>query len=270
MIDKKPALIARCTSADDVAKAIAFARSHDMPLAVRGGGHNGGGLGSVDDGVVADLSPLNSVVGRRRREHGSRRRRRHVGRGRCGHEPARARRTVRGHLDDRRRRAHARRRNRPSDARLRPDHRQPALGAGRARRTASRSRPTPIRTRSSSGRSAAAAATSASSRSSRSARTPSPTSSAARPSGRSNRRRRCSPPTGSSCRRSRTERLRLLLLPHRAARATVPGGDPPAQGVRDRLVHRRLGRRGGEADGADARRRHARSCTAPAGRRCPA
>jgi FAD/FMN-containing dehydrogenase len=62
MIDKNPALIARCTSGDDVAKAIAFARSHDMPLAVRGGGHNGGGLGSVDDGVVADLSPLNSVA----------------------------------------------------------------------------------------------------------------------------------------------------------------------------------------------------------------
>ena len=40
---------------------IAFARAHDLPLAVRGGGHNGGGLGSVDDGVVADLSLLRSV-----------------------------------------------------------------------------------------------------------------------------------------------------------------------------------------------------------------
>jgi FAD/FMN-containing dehydrogenase len=40
---------------------IAFARAHDLPLAVRGGGHNGGGLGSVDDGVVADLSLLKSV-----------------------------------------------------------------------------------------------------------------------------------------------------------------------------------------------------------------
>jgi hypothetical protein len=61
MIDKRPAVIARCGSAEDVARVIAFARSHDLPLAVRGGGHNGGGLGSVDDGVVADLSPLHSV-----------------------------------------------------------------------------------------------------------------------------------------------------------------------------------------------------------------
>jgi FAD/FMN-containing dehydrogenase len=61
MIDKRPALIARSASPEDVARAIAFARAHDLPLAVRGGGHNGGGLGSADDGVVADLSLLRSV-----------------------------------------------------------------------------------------------------------------------------------------------------------------------------------------------------------------
>ncbi len=61
MIDKRPAVIARCASPTDVAGVLAFARAHDLPLAVRGGGHNGGGLGSVDDGVVADLSLLNSV-----------------------------------------------------------------------------------------------------------------------------------------------------------------------------------------------------------------
>jgi FAD/FMN-containing dehydrogenase len=61
MIDKRPLVIARCASAGDVARAIAFARAHDVPLAIHGGGHNGGGLGSVDDGVVADLSPLRSV-----------------------------------------------------------------------------------------------------------------------------------------------------------------------------------------------------------------
>jgi hypothetical protein len=61
MIDRRPALIARCANAGDVAKAIGFARGHELPLAVRGGGHNGGGLGSVDDGVVVDLSLLRSV-----------------------------------------------------------------------------------------------------------------------------------------------------------------------------------------------------------------
>ncbi len=61
MIDKRPALIALCTSADDVAAAIRFAREQDLTIAVRGGGHNGGGLASVDDGVVIDLSPLKEV-----------------------------------------------------------------------------------------------------------------------------------------------------------------------------------------------------------------
>jgi len=61
MIDKRPAVIARCSSPADVARVVGFARAQDLPLAVRGGGHNGGGLGSVDDGVVADLSPLRSV-----------------------------------------------------------------------------------------------------------------------------------------------------------------------------------------------------------------
>jgi FAD/FMN-containing dehydrogenase len=62
MIDKKPALVARCANTDDVASVIGFARKHDLPLAVCGGGHNGGGLGSVDDGVVANLSLLKEVT----------------------------------------------------------------------------------------------------------------------------------------------------------------------------------------------------------------
>jgi FAD/FMN-containing dehydrogenase len=61
MIDRRPALIARCTSADDVSRVVAFAGSHQLDLAVRGGGHNGAGLGTVEDGVVIDLSPLNEV-----------------------------------------------------------------------------------------------------------------------------------------------------------------------------------------------------------------
>jgi hypothetical protein len=62
MIDRHPALIIRCSTANDVARAIAFARANDAPLAVRGGGHNGAGLGVVDDGVVIDLSAMNNVT----------------------------------------------------------------------------------------------------------------------------------------------------------------------------------------------------------------
>ena len=61
MIDKRPALIARCAGADDVSAVIRFAREHELPLAIRAGGHNGGGLGSVDDGVVCDLSLLKDI-----------------------------------------------------------------------------------------------------------------------------------------------------------------------------------------------------------------
>jgi FAD/FMN-containing dehydrogenase len=62
MIDRRPALIARCADAQDVARTIAFARAHDLPMAVRGGGHNGAGLGICDDGVVADLSLLREIT----------------------------------------------------------------------------------------------------------------------------------------------------------------------------------------------------------------
>ncbi|MDZ7708364.1 MAG: FAD-binding oxidoreductase [Trueperaceae bacterium] len=61
MIDKRPWLIAQCVDVSDVIATVAFARDHGLPLAVRGGGHNGGGLGSVDDGVLLDLAGLNGV-----------------------------------------------------------------------------------------------------------------------------------------------------------------------------------------------------------------
>jgi hypothetical protein len=61
MIDKRPSLVARPAGPDDVAKAIAFARDHDLLLAVRGGGHNGAGLGTVDDGIVVDMSAFKDV-----------------------------------------------------------------------------------------------------------------------------------------------------------------------------------------------------------------
>jgi FAD binding domain/Berberine and berberine like len=61
MIDRRPGLIARAANTADVVATIAFARDHDLLLAVRGGTHNGGGLGTCDDGVVLDLARLDSI-----------------------------------------------------------------------------------------------------------------------------------------------------------------------------------------------------------------
>jgi FAD/FMN-containing dehydrogenase len=61
MIDKRPAVIARCADEADVAQAIRYGRERELDIAIRGGGHNGGGLGVVDDGLVIDLSLLKGV-----------------------------------------------------------------------------------------------------------------------------------------------------------------------------------------------------------------
>jgi FAD/FMN-containing dehydrogenase len=61
MIDRRPAVIARCATGEGVARTIRFARAQQMPLAVRGGGHSGGGFGVVDDGIVIDLSPMKAI-----------------------------------------------------------------------------------------------------------------------------------------------------------------------------------------------------------------
>ena len=74
MVTKRPALIARCGTADDVAAVIRFAREHDLPFAVRGGGHNWGGLASVDDGVDRPLAD-EVRLGRPRHPHRAGRRR---------------------------------------------------------------------------------------------------------------------------------------------------------------------------------------------------
>ena len=59
--DRRPALVIRCTGAADVIAAVGFARSHDLPLAVRGGGHSIAGFSTADGGIVIDLSPMRSV-----------------------------------------------------------------------------------------------------------------------------------------------------------------------------------------------------------------
>src|SRR5262245_2678107 len=61
MISRKPRLIARCADVADVLTAVHFGRQHDLRVSIRGGGHNAGGLGVCDDGLVIDLSLIKYV-----------------------------------------------------------------------------------------------------------------------------------------------------------------------------------------------------------------
>jgi FAD/FMN-containing dehydrogenase len=61
MIDKYPALIVRCRDVADVIAGVNLARDQGLLLSVRGGGHNGAGLGTVDDGLVLDLGLMHGV-----------------------------------------------------------------------------------------------------------------------------------------------------------------------------------------------------------------
>jgi FAD/FMN-containing dehydrogenase len=61
MIDKRPRLVARCVDVADVIAAVNFGRDQGLLVAIRGGGHNGPGLGSCDDGLVIDLSLMKGV-----------------------------------------------------------------------------------------------------------------------------------------------------------------------------------------------------------------
>jgi hypothetical protein len=61
MISRKPRLIAKCVDVADVIPALRFARQQNLRVSIRGGGHNAGGLGVCDDGLVIDLSPMKYV-----------------------------------------------------------------------------------------------------------------------------------------------------------------------------------------------------------------
>ena len=61
MIDRHPRLIVYCRDVADVMRCVDFAREQSLRLAVRGGGHNGGGLGVCDDGLVIDLSAMKGI-----------------------------------------------------------------------------------------------------------------------------------------------------------------------------------------------------------------
>jgi FAD/FMN-containing dehydrogenase len=61
MVDKRPAVIARCKSASDVAAAVTFARESGLEVSVRGGGHNVAGRAVVEGGVMIDLAPMQAI-----------------------------------------------------------------------------------------------------------------------------------------------------------------------------------------------------------------
>src|SRR5210317_451941 len=61
MINKHPGLFAMCVDVADVISAVNFGRENNLLVAVRGGGHNGGGLGTCDDGLVIDLSGIKYI-----------------------------------------------------------------------------------------------------------------------------------------------------------------------------------------------------------------
>lgn len=61
MIDRRPAMVCRCRSVADVQAALEVGRRSGLPLAVRGGGHSGPGFGTLDGGIVIDLSQVSAV-----------------------------------------------------------------------------------------------------------------------------------------------------------------------------------------------------------------
>ena len=162
MIDRQPALIARCAGAADVIAAVAFARANDLLVSVRGGGHNVTGNAVCDGGLMIDLSPMKGIRVDPARAHGAGPGRRDLGRARPRDAGVRPGHDRRPDLHDRHRRPHPRRRPRLADAQVRPRRRQPALGRRRHRRRAVPHRQRRPSTPTCSGGCAAAAATSGS------------------------------------------------------------------------------------------------------------
>src|SRR5260370_3901107 len=60
-IDRKPSVVARCANAEDVGRALRFGHDRGLQIAVRGGGHNFAGFGTVEDGLMISLAAMNEV-----------------------------------------------------------------------------------------------------------------------------------------------------------------------------------------------------------------
>lgn len=69
MIDRRPAAIAYCQGVADVRKVLAFGRTHNLPIAIRGGGHGVAGKSLCDDGIVIDMSRMKGVRVNRGNKH---------------------------------------------------------------------------------------------------------------------------------------------------------------------------------------------------------
>ena len=132
-IDKRPALIARCTSAEDVRAALAHARENDLVVAVRGGGHSTAGHSTCDDGIVIDTGPMKKAEIDVEHAHGALRRRAQLGRARRRHAGARPGGHRRARDAHGRRRADARQRVGLARAQVRGHLREPHLRRGRDR-----------------------------------------------------------------------------------------------------------------------------------------
>src|SRR6516225_4223406 len=61
LIDKRPALIARCRGVSDIVDAVRLAREQNLEVAIRGGGHNVAGRSTTDGGVMIDLTPMTGI-----------------------------------------------------------------------------------------------------------------------------------------------------------------------------------------------------------------
>ena len=62
MVDKRPAMIAKCKNADDIIKCVNFAQHHNVLVSIKGGGHNVAGRAVCDDGLMINLSEMNAVI----------------------------------------------------------------------------------------------------------------------------------------------------------------------------------------------------------------
>ena len=138
--DRRPALIVRCAGVADVMRAVDFARSENLLVAVRGGGHSLPGFSTCDGGIVIDLSAMTAVRVDPARRTGRAEGGLHVGGVRPRDAGLRPGDDRRAGVHHRGRRLHARRRHRLADAQVRPRLRQPDRRRRRHRRRPARAR----------------------------------------------------------------------------------------------------------------------------------